>query len=75
MAKLPAVSGKDAVRAFEGAGFVVARIVGSHHIMRKAGHPLILTVPVHRNQDVATGTLRSLISAAGLTVEEFLKFL
>jgi len=31
--KLPVVSGKQAVRALERAGFVVARVSGSHHLL------------------------------------------
>jgi predicted RNA binding protein YcfA (HicA-like mRNA interferase family) len=70
MCKVPSISGKNAVAAFEKAGFEVARVKGSHHIMKREGHPNLLSVPVH-NRDIAKGTLRSLITAAGLTVKEF----
>jgi predicted RNA binding protein YcfA (HicA-like mRNA interferase family) len=75
MPKLPPVSGPDAIRAFQKAGFRVVRIRGSHHIMAKEGHPARLSVPVHGNKPVAKGTLRSLIDAAGLTVAEFVELL
>ncbi|HBO42577.1 MAG TPA: hypothetical protein DD670_01305 [Planctomycetaceae bacterium] len=65
MPSLPAVDGRQAIRAFEKLGFSVVRIQGSHHIMEKAGHRYVLSVPVHR------GTLRSVIRAADITVEEF----
>jgi len=39
-------------------------------MMKKAGSPLI-PVPVHRNEPIATGTLRNIIRMAGLTAEEF----
>jgi predicted RNA binding protein YcfA (HicA-like mRNA interferase family) len=67
---LPSLSGREVVRGFEKLGWQVARQRGSHIIMVKDGHPATLSVPDHRT--VAKGTLRSLIRAARLTVEEFL---
>ena len=69
MPALPVISGREARRAFEKLGWEFARQRGSHMILVKAGHPATLSVPDHR--EVARGTLRSLIRAAGLTVEEF----
>ena len=69
MAKLPSISGWRAVRAFEKFGWQVARQRGSHIIMTKDGHSATLSVPDH--DPVAKGTLRSLLRAAGLTVDEF----
>ena len=42
----------------------------THIIMVKDGHRATLSIPDH--SEVARGTLRSLISKAGLTVDEFL---
>jgi predicted RNA binding protein YcfA (HicA-like mRNA interferase family) len=75
MAKLPQVSGKDAVKAFESAGFVVERIKGSHHIMRKPGVAVRLSVPVHTGKNIPPPFLKSLIKAAGLTEEQFVEYL
>jgi predicted RNA binding protein YcfA (HicA-like mRNA interferase family) len=69
MPKLPVVSGTQAVRAFERAGWRVDRQRGSHVVMLKSGHIASLSIPQHR--ELAPGTLRSLIRAAGMTVEEF----
>ena len=69
MPALPVISGREARRAFEKLGWEFARQRGSHMILVKAGHPATLSMPDHR--EVARGTLRSLIRAAGLTVEEF----
>jgi predicted RNA binding protein YcfA (HicA-like mRNA interferase family) len=71
MSSLPSVSGRDAIRAFERLGFVVDRVTGSHHILKKSGHPAALSVPVHGNKSLKRGTLRALIADAGVTVEEF----
>ena len=67
--KLPVCSGKEAVRAFERAGWNVDRQRGSHVSLFRANHPVVLTVPLHRELD--RGLLRDLIRKAGLTVEEF----
>jgi predicted RNA binding protein YcfA (HicA-like mRNA interferase family) len=69
MPALPVISGREAVRAFEKLGWIIARQRGSHIIMVKEAHSATLSIPDHR--EVARGTLRSLIRAAGTTVEQF----
>jgi len=68
----PAVNGKDVVRALLRAGFVVDRIVGSHHVL---AHPndsrRTVSVPVHGARDLKRGTLRAIIRQSGFTVREF----
>jgi predicted RNA binding protein YcfA (HicA-like mRNA interferase family) len=73
MSNVPSVSGKDAVKAFRKLGFVEARIQGSHVILKMDGNPNLLTIPVHGNSDLKTGTLRGLIKASGFTLEQFLE--
>lgn len=73
MTRLPIVSGAEAVRAFGRAGWVVDRQRGSHVVMVKLGHLASLSIPQHR--ELAPGTLRALIRAAGLSVEEFIALL
>ena len=70
MSRLPVVSGREAVRAFERIGYLVDRQKGSHIQMRQEVAPhRRLTVPDHRV--LAKGLLRALIRDAGLSVEEF----
>ena len=69
MPALPSLSGKEVTRGFEKLGWAVARRKGSHIILIKAGEMATLSVPNH--QEVAKGTLRSLIRLAGFTVDEF----
>ncbi len=66
---LPVLSGREVVRVFESFGWEVARQRGSHIILVKEGELATLSVPDH--QEVAKGTLRSLIRTSGLTVSEF----
>jgi predicted RNA binding protein YcfA (HicA-like mRNA interferase family) len=75
MPKLPTVTGREAIRAFERAGFCLDRVKGSHHIMRKDGPTRILTIPVHGSDALRPGTLRALIRQSGITVEQFLRYL
>ena len=69
MASLPVLSGREVVKAFESFGWNVSRQSSSHIIMTKEGEMVTLSVPDHK--EVAKGTLRSLIRAANLTVDEF----
>jgi predicted RNA binding protein YcfA (HicA-like mRNA interferase family) len=75
MPELPVVTGPDAIKAFEQAGFVLARVEGSHHILKKPGHRYLLTVPVHGNRSLKPGTLRGLLRGADMSVEQFVSFL
>lgn len=69
MGRLSNVSGKDAVKAFEKAGWQARGQVGSHLAMTKPGIHVNLTIPQH--PELAPGILRGLIRKAGLTVDEF----
>jgi len=72
--KLPAISGQDARKAFERAGFECTRQRGSHMILRHTTPPhRRLVIPDHR--EIAKGTLRAIIRDAGLTVDEFVELL
>jgi len=71
MSKLPAVTARQAIKAFGRAGFVHCRVKGAHHVLKKQGHPYLLTVPDHGGRALRAGTLRQLIRGAGLTVEQF----
>ena len=71
MPQPPAMSGREAVRTFEKFGWSVARQRGSHIVLTKPGEVVTLSVPDHK--EVAKGTLRSLIRAAGLMVDQFIQ--
>lgn len=70
MPTLPTLSGRDVVKAYTKDGWVLVRQRGSHMILVKEGYMATLSVPDHR--EVAKGTLRSLIRASELSVQEFL---
>lgn len=74
MPPVPSLRGDRVVRALERAGFKVARVTGSHHVMRHADGRGT-TVPVHPGRDVAKGTLRGILSDIGMTAADLQKLL
>lgn len=64
----PRVSGRDVVRVLGRFGYVVASQKGSHVKLRNAeGRTAI--VPMH--PEIATGTLRSILRQAGISMADF----
>jgi predicted RNA binding protein YcfA (HicA-like mRNA interferase family) len=67
--RLPVVSGAEAVRRFERAGWEVVRRKGSHVMLTRPGARATLSVPLHDELD--RGLPRALVRAAGMSVDEF----
>ena len=63
------MSGRETVRVFQAHGWQVARQRGSHIILVKVGSTATLSIPDHK--EVARGTLRGLIRAADMLVDDF----
>jgi predicted RNA binding protein YcfA (HicA-like mRNA interferase family) len=53
-------------------GWLLKRVSGSHHIYQKPDSQQILSIPVHRNQDLKLGTLKSLMRIANLSEQDLL---
>jgi predicted RNA binding protein YcfA (HicA-like mRNA interferase family) len=74
VSKLPTdLSGRDVRAALEQIGFVFRRQTGSHMILRREQPYGRIVVPDHR--PVRLGTLRRIITDAGLTVDQFVDLL
>jgi predicted RNA binding protein YcfA (HicA-like mRNA interferase family) len=73
MGKLANISGKEAAKVFERAGWRAIGQAGSHLVLVKSGIRVNLSIPQHK--ELSVGTLRALIRLAGLSVDEFLKLL
>jgi predicted RNA binding protein YcfA (HicA-like mRNA interferase family) len=74
VSKLPtAVSGREIRTALERAGFVFRRQKGSHMVLRRDEPYARVVVPDH--QQIRPGTLRRIITDAGLTIDELLRLL
>ena len=70
--RLPRISGDEATRALERAGFRRVSQRGSHLKFRTDDGRVVI-IPLHR--ELATGTLRSIIRQSAMTVDEFLETL
>ena len=70
MARLANISGRQAAKAFQKAGWREIGQVGSHLVMSKDGVRVNLSIPQHK--ELSVGTLRALIRHAGMSVEDFL---
>jgi len=68
---LPVVSGARVIEALASLGFAEISQRGSHMKLRRAESTVI--VPMHK--ELASGTLRSIIRQAGLSVDDFLDLL
>ncbi|WP_340092797.1 type II toxin-antitoxin system HicA family toxin [Nostoc punctiforme] len=53
-------------------GWALQRTTGSHHIYENPEVEKILSIPVHRNQDLKVGTLKALMKIAQLSEEDLL---
>jgi predicted RNA binding protein YcfA (HicA-like mRNA interferase family) len=73
MSKLPQVSGRECIKALGRVGFYVKRQEGSHIVLRRDDPFGQVVVPDHRELD--RGTLRAIIQASGLSVDEFTRLL
>jgi len=70
VARLANISGRQAAKAFQKAGWRELGQVGSHLVMVKDGVRVNLSIRQHK--ELSVGTLRALIRHAGMSVEEFL---
>ena len=73
--KLPVVSANKVIKTLSSAGFNVSRQSGSHVIMIKFVGNDKITVVVPKHNELAKGTLLSIISQSGMSKEEFFRLL
>jgi len=59
------VPGREFARKIQARGWALARVKGSHHIFTKPGHRERIVIPIHGNQPLKIGLLKSLMSDCG----------
>lgn len=69
---MKSISGKRLCKIVEQKGWVLRKITGSYHIYDNFEYEQILSIPVHRNQDLKVGTLKALMKIAQLSEEDLL---
>jgi predicted RNA binding protein YcfA (HicA-like mRNA interferase family) len=74
MPRLPVVTAKQIRAALLRCGFIERQQTGSHLTLRHPITKAIATVPMHRGE-IKTGTLRSILRQAKLTVSELIELL
>ena len=57
---------REVIRLIEADGWYLARTRGSHRQFKHSRKRGLVTIPGHLNDDLATGTLRSVLKQAGL---------
>lgn len=75
MARLPALTAREIVRALERAGFVEDRQRGSHLVLIRPQTKARTIVPMHSGRTIKRPLLRAILRDANITVEEFLALL
>ena len=76
MAKLPALTAKQVIRALKSLGFQEDRQKGSHLVMFNFTTKRRSVIPIHPGRTIKKPLLQAIIEKdAGLTIEEFLQFL
>ena len=63
------MNGKQVIKILEEAGFRLARIEGSHHIMVKDDHPRSVPVPVHGTKDLGKGLMAAIQRQSGVKLK------
>ena len=64
------ISGKRLCKLLQSRGWILDHISGSHYVYTHPDAPRPIPVPVHGNQDLRTGTQRSIMREAGLTDDD-----
>ena len=67
---MKSISGKKLCKIVEQEGWILKKITGSHHIYKQPNENKILSIPVHRNQDLKIGTLKSIMKIDQLTEDD-----
>jgi predicted RNA binding protein YcfA (HicA-like mRNA interferase family) len=67
---MKSISGKKLCKIIEKKGWILKKITGSHHIYQQSNENKIISIPVHRNQDLKLGTLKSIMKIAQLSEDD-----
>ena len=70
---MKSISGKQLCKVVEQRGWYLRRVTGSHQIYDNPDVAEILSIPVHRNQYLKIGTLKSLMKIAELSEEDIIQ--
>ena len=75
MARLPRVTAREARRAIERDGWFAIKSSGGHQHFRHPTTPGRVTIPVHSGGNLTPGTVKGIVTQAGLSVQAFIDLL
>jgi predicted RNA binding protein YcfA (HicA-like mRNA interferase family) len=64
------VSGREFAQILQRHGWTLARVHGSHHIFTMGGRRERIVIPIHGNQPLKTGLLRSVMKIGRLQEDD-----
>lgn len=67
---MKAVSDKNLCKIIEKRDWVLCRVKGSHHIYKHESYKDILVIPVHKNEDLKPGMLKSIMKITDIKEDE-----
>jgi predicted RNA binding protein YcfA (HicA-like mRNA interferase family) len=75
MPKLPVISGKKLLKLLKQAGYLEVRKKGSHVFVEHQSFERTTVIPIHSNEDLGKGILKSILSDLEMTVEELIELI
>jgi len=76
MPRLPVLSGRELIKVLSKIGFEHVRTRGSHAILNKIdAEKRKITIPVPLHDELAKGTLKSIMNQAEMNLDDLLKLL
>ena len=72
MSKLPILSGKKLLALLKKADFYELRRKGSHVFIENAKHTNRTVIPIHGNEELGRGILKSILDDLDLSVEDLI---
>jgi predicted RNA binding protein YcfA (HicA-like mRNA interferase family) len=61
------MNGKTVIARLKAAGWVLDRVRGSHHLLKKDG--VVVPVPMHGSRDLGTGVLSAIARQTGVDLK------
>ena len=73
--RLPSLKPQKVLQVLKRAGFFIHHTTGSHYVLKHSDKLAARVTVAYHTKDLKRHTLLSIIEQAGMTIEEFLKYL
>ena len=70
MPRLPVISGKTLLRVLTKHGYIALRKKGSHVFVESSDGKLGTAIPIHGNEDLSPGLLKSILNDLDLSTQD-----